>query len=157
MTTMASQITSLTIVYSTVYSDADQGKHQSSSSLAFVWGIHRDQWIPRTKGQLRGKCFHLMTSSWTPIIPPWHMALNLMHTYPYSYPYISNQIKKRQTVGAVVTVTWPCMISFCWYRWFFRDLLQHRCPKEEIWWNFLKILYSFYTCQTPFGKISPRY
>ena len=23
------------------------------------------RWIPRTKGQLRGKCFHLMTSSWT--------------------------------------------------------------------------------------------
>ena len=30
-----------TIVYSTVYSDADQRKHQSSASLAFVWGIHR--------------------------------------------------------------------------------------------------------------------
>ena len=63
MTTMASQITSLTVVYSTVYSDADQRKHQSSASLAFVCGIHLDRWIPRTKGQLRGKCFHLMTSS----------------------------------------------------------------------------------------------
>ena len=63
MTTLASQITSLTVVYSIVYSDADQRKHQSSASLAFVWGIHRDRWIPRTKGQLRGKCFHLMTSS----------------------------------------------------------------------------------------------
>ena len=28
-------------VYSTVYSGADQSKHQSSASLAFVWGIHR--------------------------------------------------------------------------------------------------------------------
>ena len=65
MSTMASQITSLMVVYSTVYSDADQRKHQSSASLAFVWGIHRDWWIPRTKGQLRGKCFHLMTSSWS--------------------------------------------------------------------------------------------
>ena len=64
MTTIASQITSLTVVYSTVYSDADQRKHQSSASLAFVWGIHRDRWIPRTKGRLRGKCFHLITSSW---------------------------------------------------------------------------------------------
>ena len=63
MTTRASQITSLTVVYSTVYSDADQSKHQSSASLAFVWGIHRDRWIPRTKGQLCGKCFHFMTSS----------------------------------------------------------------------------------------------
>ena len=34
MTTMASQITSLAVVYSTVYSDADQRKHQSSASLA---------------------------------------------------------------------------------------------------------------------------
>ena len=41
MGTKASQITSLTIVYSTVYSDADQRKHQSSASLAFVRGIHR--------------------------------------------------------------------------------------------------------------------
>ena len=64
MTTMAPQITSLTVVYSTVYSDADQRKHQSSASLAFVWGIHRDRWIPRTKVQLRGICVHLMTSSW---------------------------------------------------------------------------------------------
>ena len=41
MGTMASQITSLTIVYSTVYWGADQRKHQSSASLAFVQGIHR--------------------------------------------------------------------------------------------------------------------
>ena len=45
------QITSLTIVYFTVYSDADQRKHQSSASLAFVRGIHRERWIPRTNGQ----------------------------------------------------------------------------------------------------------
>ena len=41
MSAIASQITSLTIVYSTVYPGADQSKHQSSASLAFVWGIHR--------------------------------------------------------------------------------------------------------------------
>ena len=64
MGAIASQITSLAIVYSAFYSGVDQRKHQSSASLAFVWGIHRDRWIPRTKGQLRGKWFHLMTSSW---------------------------------------------------------------------------------------------
>ena len=63
MTTIASQITSLMVDYPTVYSDANQRKHQSSASLAFVWGIQRHRWIPRTKGQWRGKCFHLMTSS----------------------------------------------------------------------------------------------
>ena len=35
------KLTSLTIVYSTVYSGADQWKHQSSASLAFVRGIRR--------------------------------------------------------------------------------------------------------------------
>ena len=38
---VASQITSLIIVYSTVYSGADQRKHQSSASLSFVRGIPR--------------------------------------------------------------------------------------------------------------------
>ena len=42
MSPVASQITSVSIVYSTVYSDADQRKHQSPASLAFVWGIHRE-------------------------------------------------------------------------------------------------------------------
>ena len=41
MGAIASQITSLTIVFSTVYLDTDQRKHQSSASLAFARGIHR--------------------------------------------------------------------------------------------------------------------
>ena len=41
MSAMAPQLTSLTIVYSIVYSGADQIKYQSSASLAFVKGIHR--------------------------------------------------------------------------------------------------------------------
>ena len=41
MSTMASQITGVLIVYSTVCSRADEWKHQSSASLAFVRGIHR--------------------------------------------------------------------------------------------------------------------
>ena len=59
MSRKASLITSLTIVYSIVYSGADQRKHQSTASLAFVRGIHRGP----QNGQQRGKCFHLMTSS----------------------------------------------------------------------------------------------
>ena len=41
MDAIASQITSLTIVYSADYYDADQRKHQNSASLAFMRGIHR--------------------------------------------------------------------------------------------------------------------
>ena len=41
MGAIATQITSLTTVYSTGYWGVDQSKHQSSASLAFVRGIHR--------------------------------------------------------------------------------------------------------------------
>ena len=41
MSTMASQINGISIVYSTVSSGADQRRHQNSASLAFVRGIHR--------------------------------------------------------------------------------------------------------------------
>ena len=41
MTMLAFQITSLTVVYSIVYSGVNQRKHQSSASLAFVREIHR--------------------------------------------------------------------------------------------------------------------
>ena len=40
MGAVASQITSITIFYSTVDSDADQRKHQSSASLSFISSSH---------------------------------------------------------------------------------------------------------------------
>ena len=57
MSTMASQTTSLTIVYSTVYSGANHIIHQSSASLAFVRGIH--QWPVNSphKGPVKRKMF----------------------------------------------------------------------------------------------------
>ena len=57
MNTMTSQITSLTIVYSTVYKGADQKNHQSSASLAFVWGIHRGPVKSPHKGPVTRKMF----------------------------------------------------------------------------------------------------
>ena len=48
MTTMASRITRVSIVYSTVCLGADQRKHQSSASLIFVRGIHRWPVVPLT-------------------------------------------------------------------------------------------------------------
>ena len=57
MSAMASQITSLAIVYSTVYSGAYQRKHQSSASLAFVRGIHRWPVNSPHKGPVTQKMF----------------------------------------------------------------------------------------------------
>ena len=63
MGTMASKITSLMIVYLTIYSGAGRRKHQGSASLDFVWGI--DRWLVNSlhKGPVMQKCFHLMTPS----------------------------------------------------------------------------------------------
>ena len=49
MSAMSSQITSASIVCSTVCSDADQRKHQSSTSLAFVRGTIGHRWTALTK------------------------------------------------------------------------------------------------------------
>ena len=57
MSTMASQITSLAIVYSTVYSGTDERKHQSSGSLAFVRGVHRWPVNSPHKGPVTRKIF----------------------------------------------------------------------------------------------------
>ena len=54
---MVSQITSLTIVYSTVYWSADQRNHQSSMLLAFVRGIHRWSVNSLHKGPVTRKMF----------------------------------------------------------------------------------------------------
>ena len=57
MGAMASQIISVTIVYSAVYSDADRRKHQSPASLAFVSGIHRWPMNSPYKGPVTRKTF----------------------------------------------------------------------------------------------------
>ena len=74
MGVMASQITNLTNVYSTVHSGADHRKHQRRH-----WPLCREftgnRRIPRTNGQWRGNGFHLMTSSWNVVLPPRHEAV----------------------------------------------------------------------------------
>ena len=53
----SSEITSLTIVYSTVYLGTDERKHQSSASLAFVGKIHRSPVNCPHKGPVTRKIF----------------------------------------------------------------------------------------------------
>ena len=57
MSAMASQMTSIMIVYSTVYSGADQRKYQSSAPLAFLRGIHRWPVNSPHKGPVTRKMF----------------------------------------------------------------------------------------------------
>ena len=68
MNAIASQITSVSIVYSIVCSAAHQRKHQRSTTLAYVRESNGHRWIPLTKCQQRGKCFHLMLSSYKDVM-----------------------------------------------------------------------------------------
>ena len=55
MSAMASQITGVSIIYSNVYSGADQIKHQSCTSVPFVKGIHRSPVNSAHKGSVARK------------------------------------------------------------------------------------------------------
>ena len=82
MDAMASQITSLTIVYSTVYSGADQNKYQSSASRAFVWGIHRGPVIsphkwPVTRKLITWSCNFVLFCMSSVFIFWWNQAIYL--------------------------------------------------------------------------------
>ena len=62
-------------------------------------GIHRDRWIPRTKGQLRGKCFHLMTSSW------WRNDRNCKYMFMFR---LKNLVRKALTFPGSYNAAHPC-------------------------------------------------
>ena len=63
MSSMASQITSLPIV-TQPFIQARIKENIKALRHWPLWGESiGDRWIPRTKGQTRGKCFHMMTSS----------------------------------------------------------------------------------------------
>ena len=91
MSLMASQITRHTIVYSTVYSDADQREHQSSAWLAFVWGIHRG-----------------------PVNSPhkWPVTRKM---YPFDDVIMHNKLMMRTLIGMDITITsgwgWECCVT----------------------------------------------
>ena len=78
-----SQITSLTIVFSIVYSNIDQRKHRSSASLAFEKGIHRGSVNSPHKWPVTRKMFPLddvimSNSQKTSIARPYERALQCL-------------------------------------------------------------------------------
>ena len=75
MGAMASQITDLTIVYSTVHSGADQRKYLNSASLAFVRVIHRSPMSSPHKWPVTRKMFPFDDV----IIPPSHLLQKFLH------------------------------------------------------------------------------
>ena len=115
MGTMASQITSLTNVYSIVSSGVDQRKHQSSTSLAFVRGIHR--WPvnsrhkgPATSGNAKnvsiwwrhhecGKRFHVRGS------PNWKVRTTLCGWGGFQWVAIETDLRRRNNESSSIPCT----------------------------------------------------
>ena len=104
MTTMASQITSLMVVYSIAYSDADQRNHQSPASLAFlrgftgtgefpaqtssnaenvsIWWRHHGSIIKQTLAKFESKSKSIWYQLYCSRIDvPKHKSLNIMHIW----------------------------------------------------------------------------
>ena len=90
MGAMASQITRLTIVYSTVYSGADQIKHQSSAWLAFLQGIHRWPANSPHKWPVTRKLFPfddvIMVSKTLGGVQLWSNLIRYAHNGPFNEP-----------------------------------------------------------------------
>ena len=68
-----------------------------------MWGIHRGPVNSRTNGQWRGKCFHLMTSSWVTMMTYCHHQHPLKHT---RVNFISNirtfSFRKKKSCAIIV-------------------------------------------------------
>ena len=113
---MASEITSLTIVYSTVYSDADQSRHQSSASLAFVWGIHRGpvnsphKWPVTRKmfpfDDVIMKPFCVKCHYWLIMVTSWHKSFS--YFWPFNFFDVSlNKLLNAQSICQWSETSWP--------------------------------------------------
>ena len=94
--TMTSQNTSLTNVYSSVYSGADQRKHHSSTSRAFVRGIHRRPVNSPHKGPVTRKMF------------PFDDVIMWWGTYAYT-SYTGTYTSRSMIIRSeIASVTWLC-------------------------------------------------
>ena len=132
MGAISPQMTSLTIFYSTVYSAADQRKHESSASLAFVWGIHRGPVNSPHKWPVTRKMFPfddvIMNATMISVLvgvghkynignvkfnATWH-SNGMMCNVVYIYPVINVCNKKTKTYNVPRATT---TISYCLTHW----------------------------------------
>ena len=106
MSANASQITSLTVVYSIVYSGADQGKHQSSASLAFVRGIHRWPVNSPHKGPVTQK----MLPFDDVIMSMWPLDESIGQGFSSNIDNHSQLV----TIKPIFRITYEWLYFFCW-------------------------------------------
>ena len=140
MTTLASQITSLTVVYSIVYSDTDQRKHQSSTSLAFLRGIYRGPVNSPHKWQVTRKIF-----PFDEVIMVYNDFDTIWFPYPWTH-YLQNgiQFANIHTFNTKIAILYRATprtlhrcASCCARDWLWRH--NSFLPESRIWmWSLLE-------------------
>ena len=158
---MASQITSVSIVYSNICSCEDKKKIKARRHWP-LWGeFTSDRWIPRTKGQRRGKCSNLMTSSCFILISVriwWHRDGQLLGTvgnrqhgtgattgHQGSQPHEITCGKKSVSMAHVLCDVSNVVHNFCANKW-------RRCQRNILWVRPPKCCICFTTNRAPVKK-----
>ena len=111
MGAIVSQITSLMIVYSTVYSGVDLRRHQSSAWLAFVWGIQRWAVNSPHKGPVTRKMF-----LFDAVIMLMHVLWGIFRKYT-QYTSIRIAIKLITIMEAISMTQYPRTRPFDCTKW----------------------------------------
>ena len=146
MGAIASQITSLMIIYSIVYSDADQRKHQSSASLAFVRGIHWGLVNSLHKWPVTRKMFPfddvIMFIMVIPILGRQHIHIESASGYEYRTFFMPPPLGDGGIIFSGCPSVCPSVrslkypLSTCtWVRWSIRPtvtVLQHGPPSVRL-------------------------
>ena len=133
MSAMASQITSLTIVYSSIYSRADKKNMKTSRHWPLWLEFTGDRWIPRTKGQQRGKMFPFDDVIMWKFCPPndahfFSSLVCLRELYPsYRHGHKVSSNDSQQNYS----------ICYFWY-WHFKDVRWASCPHK---WPAIRMLF----------------
>ena len=158
MGTIASQINSLTIFYSIVYSDADQRKHQSSASLAFVRGIHRGLVNSPHKWPVTRKMFpfdDVIMFTVTPHVCPTATAfssLNVSYIIKLSFHPSTELVEytdlKNDNIEQYFTFIWIYFVLFV-------PTLNYQPSSTFIF--FFKYIYTGWTIQSDCSSMGPCY
>ena len=143
MGSIASQITSLTIVYSSVYSGADQRKHQNSPSLAFVRGIHpykkpvTRKMFPFDDVIMNAVRQHIITWAKTDLNVCRHMESLIHNEFPRSINESNTQILVNKSILQLNYMV------FCWntISWIYNKLWNWICRFLQVYIQNISIAY----------------
>ena len=133
MSTMASEITSLTIVYSSVNSGVNQRKHQSSASLVFVWPVNFPHKGPVTRKMFPFDDVIMLRQYFHPTkLLSLYSCVWLIWQYVHclsKYRILSMHIMMTSSNGNIFRVTGPLCGEFTGYWWIPRT----KASDAEFW------------------------